>query len=255
MKKSLILYIIGAFVFFIGFFFEREYLGKVYFKDEHLKEPRNWYSSIMKNLDQPDSLKIASLDHIENIVIIGASSYNIIRIYYNNNNSLSINKSGHNYAFKRELINDTLIIPINNDAVHEFIINLKSDHEPNIILDHCWANIQIENVNSNSVNNPNIHLENKSYALIRKSRKEDSLNINTLNVIADSESSFDIGELTANKLKLRLNNSMMGYLKEGKIDTIHAELVGLSHIRGLKKEVKFKDLKLTGDLTYYNSHP
>ncbi|MFZ4262623.1 hypothetical protein ACFRAE_11310 [Sphingobacterium sp. HJSM2_6] len=255
MKKSLILYLLGTFIFIIGFFFQIKLLGKVFINDEYKREPRNWYSSIMKNLDQPDSLKIASLDQINTIVIKGSTNFNIIRILFNKENNFRINKNGRNYAYKREIINDTLFIPINNDAVHEFIIHLKNDHEPNIILDNCWANIQMESVNSNSVNNPKIHLKNKSYAIISKSNNDDDLKINTLNLIADSKSTFSLSDITANKLNAKLDNGMIDYYKECDIDSIQAELIGLSHIRGLKNEGKFKDIKLSGDLSYYNSHP
>jgi len=255
MKKSLILFLIAFATIYFGYFINQHFLGMVYYKESSNKDPKNWFSKLMKDLDQPDSMKIASLDKINHIVINHSSKFNSVRIVPNQQNNLSIQSGKTNYAFDRTIINDTLSINLNDKNYLEIIIFLDQEHQPSLIFNESHATVMFENIPEDFKGLSSIYAKNESTIDINKAFYQQNSVINSLSLYADSKSKFSIRNITANKLNAKLDNGMIDYYKECDIDSIQAELIGLSHIRGLKNEGKFKDIKLSGDLSYYNSHP
>lgn len=272
MKKANIFILIALFIFLLGSQVLKPLSGKIYAKQtldpitgELKVQTHDPLSKFMWNFSKEITAKPISLDNIDHIVIDGPKKYTrfLQGPYYGR---LSITNSIENYFYcnknsylvdiNHEIKDKTLFIHADNTNMGAMNLNLGNKTLKSITVNGMAMSLYYEVADSNHRAFETLYANQKSNLSLEPIFFRDKTQtISYLNLSLSEESTLKINKIFVKKIDAKLDNSMMDISEVERIDSLQADLKGLSHIRGTKKAKSNKAfVQVSGNLDYFNKH-
>lgn len=253
MKKSNILLFTSILIVWIFYVFMEPLKGNV-FIDKLTGKPRDLFSAMIQKLDKTNEIKYAKLDGINHIKVIGNNENLYTDIYYSDSTSAKASWMGQYKDLHYEKIKDSLIITVQPNERRSLDLNVDPNKSYTLTFVGTTGSLGIapDDSPTNGVNS--IYLKNASKIKLSINSREKITPYSALKLNVDGKSRFEIDNFSTQKLDVKLNNGLLVLEKNTQVDSLNADLQGLSNIIIGKhpEEKRVNSLTLTGNLDYYN---
>ncbi|GAA4132914.1 hypothetical protein GCM10022216_04480 [Sphingobacterium kyonggiense] len=272
MKKANYYILTGILVFVLGFYVLKPLSGKINGSYRTEKDgqvtllPKDHLSDFMLLFSKKQTAKPIPLDNIDHIVLNGIVEksnwlYNPIagnlEIHTDGVNKIQFNNRPYLVEVDHEVKNRTLYIQLNTDAIFGMELHLGKTPLQSLTINGQDLDIFYQDIDTISPALQSFIINKKSNVSFGSGNiRGGSKSENSLNIQVNDESTVNLKNSRINRLNVKLNNSLLVLGDIMRLDTLHADLNGLSHIRGARKlDYDGKtSIKLTGNLDYYNAH-
>lgn len=272
MKKANIFILIALFIFLLGSQVLKPLSGKIYANQtldpitgELKVQTHDPLSKFMWNFSKEITAKPISLEQIDHIVIDGPKKntrflqgpyYGQLSITNSVENYFYCNKNNYLVDINHEIKDRTLFIHTDNSNMGAMNLNLGSKTLKSITVNGMAMRLYYEVADSNHRAFETLYANQKSNLTLEPIFFRDKTQtINYLNLSLSEESTLKINKVFVKKIEAKLDNSMMDISEVERIDSLQADLNGLSHIRGTKKAKSNKAfVQVSGNLDYFNKH-
>ncbi len=230
-------------------------LQGIVFADPLSREPRDLVSAFVKNFDQTDKIEKVSLDGIKHIKIIGFDKNTFLSVGYADTTLISAKLSNQVINFVHKKIGDTLQVTPTKKLFSSVELTLNPDQAYSITLENFNGSIEIIPTDSIAKGLNKIAVLKNSTIRIRNYSRESQNFSNPFNMQIAGKSKVNVDNISFSKLDVKLNDGMLEVLNNNHIDSLNAELQGLSNIivGNYPEDKRVKSLALSGNLDYYNS--
>lgn len=255
MKKSNIIYITALTILWLIYLVIKPLQGYIY-ADPISNKPKDFVSAIVKTFDHTDKIETPSLKDIKNIKLKGESKGGSIMVDYNDTAKITFLENNQTTSFKYKIIGDTIEVEMDKNGYMAIKLDLNPTESYNLIIENMNPRIALNPGDSSTFGINNIAIRNNSDVFIYNFSR-DFQNFNhpfTLSI--SDKSKLRIDNLKFKKLSANINNGLLTIENSSHIDSLNADLQGLSHIIiGKYPDDKRVDyLNLSGNLDYYNAH-
>lgn len=254
MKKSNILLLTALAILWLVCLVIKPLQGVV-FADPLSHEPRDIVSAFVKNFDNTDKMEKVSLDGIKNIKIIGYDKGAFLSVVYADTTQISVKQSNQVINFDHKRIGDTLQVTLSQKVYSRVELTLNPQESYGLTLEHYRGSIEIIPTDSIAKGLNKITVLKNSSSKIRNYSRESQNFSNPFSMQISGKSKITFDNLSFNKLDVTLNDGLLEVFNNNHIDSLNADLQGLSNIIVGKypEDKRVKSLVLSGNLDYYNS--
>lgn len=253
MKKSNILLFTSILIIWIIYVFMEPLKGNV-FIDKATEKPKDIFSAMILKLDKTNEIKYAKLDGISHIKIIGNNENLYTYISYSDSTSAKASSMGQYKDLHYEKNKDTLIITIQPNEQRSLNINVNPSKSYSLTFVGTKGNITVEPYGNPTNGINSINLKNASKINLSINTREKISPLSAIKLSVEGKSRFEIDNFLTKKLDVKLNNGLLVLEKNTQVDSLNADLQGLSNIIIGKypEDKQVNTLTLTGNLDYYN---
>ena len=272
MKKANIFILIALFIFLLGSQVLKPLSGKIYANQtldpitgELKVQTYDPLSKFMWNFSKEITAKPISLEQIDHIVIDGPKK-NTRFLQGSFSSQLNIQNTGGNNFYCRknnflvdidhEIKDRTLFIHADNSNMFGMNVNLENKTLKSISINGMAMRLFYKEADSSQRAFETLYANKKSQLTLEPIYyREETQTIKNMNLSLSEESTFKFNNVIVKKIEAKLDNSMMDISEVERIDSLQADLKGLSHIRGTKKAKNNKAfVQVSGNLDYFNKH-
>ncbi|WP_156306142.1 hypothetical protein [Sphingobacterium endophyticum] len=252
MKKSTLFIMAAVLILWLCLAVIKPLDGRVFIDSN--EKPKDFISGIINNFDKSKTYKYASLKGINHIKLLGYPNKNaFIEFVQSDSNKVYLMENNRYVPYDFENSADTLVIKLNESDFKAIYIYTNSSLKT-LILDKLNASLRSVPREGNLSSFENLIVQNQSQIIGSNESRDNLHKINPIKITVKDKSHLEFHGSTFCSIDLKLNNGML-ILNEGSfIDTLNANLQGLSNIIIGKypddKRVKF--LEISGNLDYYN---
>ncbi len=230
-------------------------LQGIVFADPLSHEPRDIVSAFVKNFDNSDKMEKVSLDGIKNIKVIGYDKNTFLSVGYADTTSISVKQSNQLINFDHKKIGDTLQVTLSKKVFSDVELILNPEQTYSLTVENFRGSIEIIPTDSVAKGLNKIAVLKNSSPRIRNYSRESQNFSNPFSMQIAGKSKVNLDNISFSKLDVKLNDGMLEVFNNNHIDSLNADLQGLSNIIVGKhpEDKRVKSLVLSGNLDYYNS--
>lgn len=252
MKKSTI-YLLSSGLILWLFYLVIEPLGGMVYMDSTNKNPKEFISAFMKSLDRSDEIDRANLEGINHIKIIGKDGNIYSSIEYADSTKITAFSQNQMESYNYKKVQDSLIISIDakKNRVLKMTLNPKATYT--LTFDHVKGSFSWEPGDSTSHSFSKVDVLNGSDLRLTNRSRDNNIIYNPLKFQVSGKSKVELNPIAFKKVDLQLNSGLFILENGSHIDSLQADLQGLSNIivGHYPKDKRVGDLQLSGDLDYY----
>lgn len=252
MKKSTLFILAAVLILWLCIAVIKPLDGRVFIDSN--EKPKDFISAIINNFDKSKTYKYASLKGINHIKLIGYPNKNaFIEFVQSDSNKVYIMENNRYVPYDFENSDDTLLIKLNESDFKAIYIYTDSSLKT-LILDKLNASLRSVPREGNLSSFENLIVQNQSQIIGSNESRDNLHKINPIKITVKDKSRLEFNGSTYSNIDLKLNNGMFTLSERTSIDTLNANLQGLSNIRIGKypDDKRVNALTLTGNLDYYN---
>jgi len=256
MKKSIILFIVACSIMWLAYFTISPLKGFVFTEENDGITPKDAISTLIAKFDKSKNFKPIPLNSINNINIIGENENVNINVNYGTTQELVIQNDEGKLSSEPRIKGKDLTIKLGSEKNKSINITLDSNANKKLSLQGLNSSIMInsQDYRVGLLNEINIGNKSKIDFSIMGSEYPKTYFMTPLNIQVTGKSKLNFSSVPILNLNIKLDNGLFN-LKEGYlVDTLKADLKGLSNIIIGKypEDKKVKSLIISGDLDYYN---
>ncbi len=263
MKKTNIFIFLTMFILFLGFTLLAPLSGRIRIDpnqssldlkaDPVTTDP---ISKFMLHFSHDVTADPISLDDIDDIVINGNGDKDLVLLEINEDDEKARVECMSPYYLMEvdhQIKNRQLVLNLKGSKIKKIVISLSAQKIKSLLLNNF--NAQVEYSSKDTVATSIESFTIAKYSDIAFHDYSGAIKIaSTLNVNLKEESKLRFLGYQIHRLNANIENSLIDVSNVSKIDSLDAQLSGLSHIRGLKKSKVVNQIGLSGNLDYYNKH-
>jgi len=253
MKKNIIFLTASILLLWLAYIVIKPLNGEV-FIDPKTNKPKDFVSAFIQKLDQSNEIDNPSLEDIKHIKLIGGEKQAFVYIEYSDTAKITelINNRLSKYNYKKT--KDSLIINLNQKNYVNINIVLNPNQEYSLTLDKLKGGLRLNPGDSSTLGFTTLNLSNNSSLRAYNSSRENQYFFKPISLNIEGKSKIELENIRLSSLNVKLNNGLFVLENTGTIDSLNADLQGLSNIIVGKypEDKRVKSLALTGDLDYYN---
>ncbi len=198
-----------------------------------------------------------SLDDIDDIVINGNGDKDLVLLEINEDDEkarLECMSPYYLMEVDHQIKNRQLILNLQGSKIKKIVISLSAQKIKSLLLNNLNGQVEYSSRDTVTTSIESFTISKNSTIAFHEYYRDPIKIVSTLNVNLKDESKLSFQGYNIHRLNANIENSLIDVSNVSKIDSLDAQLSGLSHIRGLKKSKVVNQIGLGGNLDYYNKH-
>ncbi len=264
MKKTNIYIFLTMFILFLGFTLLAPLSGRIRIDpnqssldlkaDPVTTDP---ISKFMLHFSHDVTADPISLDDIDDIVINGNGDKDLVLLEINEDDEKARVECMSPYYLMEvdhQIKNRQLILNLQGSKIKKIVISLSAQKIKSLLLNNLNGQVEYSSRDTVATSIESFTISKNSTIAFHEYYRDPIKIVSTLNVNLKDESKLSFKGYNIHRLNANIENSLIDVSNVSKIDSLDAQLSGLSHIRGLKKSKVVNQIGLGGNLDYYNKH-
>lgn len=262
MKKANLYILSAGVLLFLGFYLLTPLSGRIFVNpsiqaDNPQTQPRakDPLSKFMLNFSNEVTADPISLDAIDHIILQGQGNgdRSTIEVLFGDSTRVECLSPYYLVDTEHQIDDRTLLIKVNG----------KKPNKTRLFLNHRDRTITMSNLHAYVRNDqrassehivPQYVFSKKSDVIFLGSYRDQEPRDLIVDLKIDEQSKVQFLNTSIQQASVKLNDGLLDLAFVDRLDSLSADLQGVSHIMGIKRMENIASLKLTGNLDYYNQH-